>query len=356
MGKNKISKQEMIDFLIENYKPGKTEYTWKQIGDKFGFEAEQARKIWLNYRKKIEYGSKGEFDNEEVNMVYQPEKIFNNFQSDWKRIADVDKLINRNYKDDSCLVINLPDLHLDKRDLDNNTIDQNIDRYFEVLKYLVGRSYAATQVNKIVFVVGNDLFNTDNILDSTANGTIQRVNTTWDKAYEKIYDAMVQSIALLSKFCNNVHVVLIQGNHDKSKSYYMAHALEQYFRNDPSITFDRENKINKIVTWGSSFIGFNHGNNVNDKLPLAFAQEFYKEWGQAKYHDIYIGDKHHNNEKLFNKKQVQDERQGVRLRILPSLSKPDTWHDDNLYRSRQSGIALIYDKERGKICEWEYQV
>lgn len=347
------NKDGLIEYLIENYKPGKVE--WKEIGKLFGFEGEHARKIWLNYRQKNNV--------EVVNQETTPQQgnplidFLNNYQSDWKRVSQVNKLINTlKFKEETMLVLNLPDLHLDKRDLTGSTIDDNINNYFTVLNTLLARAYHCSKIDKIVFVVGNDLFNTDNVLDSTANGTIQRVNSSWDVAYEKVFDAMIQSVALCSQFANSVHVVLVQGNHDKSKSFYLAHAIQQYFKGDPSITFDRSSNINKAVVWGNSFIGFNHGNNVNDKLPLAFAQEYYSEWGQCKYHDIYIGDKHHNNEKLFNKKQMQDERQGVRLRILPSLSKPDSWHDDNLYRSRQSGIALLYDKGRGKFAEYEYQV
>lgn len=348
------NKEALIEYLIENYKPGQAD--WRNTGERFGFEAEQARKIWLNYRQKNKLDLTNQENQTESTTNEQVIEAIKNYQSDWKRLDDAAKLVNTKWNDESMLVLNLPDLHLDKRDLENNTIEQNISKFFNVLEYLVNKSYAVANIKQIVFVVGNDIFNTDNVLNSTTNGTPQNVNTTWDRAYELVFDAMIQSIGLLSKFSDKVHVVLVQGNHDRSKSYYMAHAIEQYFRNDESITFDRSNQINKSVIWGNSFLGFNHGNNINDKLPLSFAQEFYQSWGQCKYHDIYIGDKHHNNEKIFNKKQLQDEKQGVRLRILPSLSKPDVWHDDNLFRSRQSGIALLYDKERGKSAEFECQV
>lgn len=351
MIETKNQKEQLIEYLLENYKAGQK---WKDIGKKFGFEGEQARKIWLNYRTKTKYRKVEEAEEDEDHDFT---RHLTKWNSNWKRIADANKVINSNWTDESMLVINLPDLHFDKRDMEDSTIESNIDRYFQVLKYLVNKAYHSSNLKQITFVIGNDVFNTDSIYDTTTNGTPQRCNTTWNTAYEKVFDAMVQSIALLSKFAEHVHVVLIQGNHDRTKSYYMAHALENYFRADTSISFDRTPNINKAVVWGNSFVGFNHGDNLNDKLPLAFAQEFYKLWGQCKYHDIYLGDKHHNNEKLFNKKIMQnDGNQGVKLRILPSLSKPDRWHDDNLFRSRQSGIAIVYDKEKGKSAEFEFQL
>ena len=258
-------KEELIKYLIEHSKADKK---WRDIGKKFGFEGEQARQIWRNYRQKNKIEPV-----ESLGDTITEEDIIDRYVPKWTQIKDIDKIINKKWDEESLLVLNLPDLHFDKLDLLHSTIEQNIDSYFVVLKNLVSRAYNFTKIDKIVLVVGNDVFNTDNIQNATANGTPQRCNTTWDKAYEKIYDAMVQSIALLNSFCNNVHVVLIQGNHDKSKSYYMSHALEQYFRNDPSITFDRKNTTNKSVTWGKRFIGFNHGNNIKDKLPLDFAHE-----------------------------------------------------------------------------------
>jgi hypothetical protein len=410
------SKNALIEYLTTNYKPGQQ---WKEIGAKFNLEPEKARRIWLKHRKdngisnippttqtlstivtelqedfktgKAEvtiqspqeikdlndlsklidtekweiskyvqnywngkYQVKAWLEPKKVKEIEVFERLLKNYKTDWKSFKTPS---SRPYtKSQSLLVLNLNDLHFDKLDLNNNTIDQRIDDYFIVFNDLVIKSISSFFIEQAVFVVGNDVFNTDNIQNTTTNGTPQSVNTTWDVAYEKVFDTMVKSIATLSKSIPNVHVILVQGNHDRTKSYYLAHALELYFKGDPAITFDRTSNPKKCLVWGQSFIGFNHGNNVNDKLPLAFATEFSANWGLAKYHDILISDKHHNNEKTFRSNQTQNEFQGVKLRILPSLSGTDRWHNDNLYRSRQSGVALIYDKERGKSAEFEYQL
>lgn len=282
--------------------------------------------------------------------------LLDNYQSTYVPIKKSEVISNTHWKNDSMLVLNLNDLHFDKLDLNNNTIDQRVQDYLDVLSKLTMKAYYSCNIEEIVFVVGNDMFNTDNIHNTTTNHTPQQVNTNWDVAYEKVFDAMVKSINYLRNFSSKVRVVLVQGNHDRTKSYYLAHALEVYFKPDPCVIFDRTSNLKKVVTYGNSFIGFNHGNNINDKLPLAFATEFSTEWGACKYHDILLSDKHHNNEKVFKSNQTQNEFQGVRVRILPSLSGTDRWHSDNLYRSRQSGIALIYDKQKGKNAEFEDQL
>lgn len=420
-----VLRLELIEYLKQNYRPGQP---WNAIGKKFGIPKEQARNIWLRYRKKhnIEYTESTEestrtpregltelkedlqtgkaeatysspteirdlndlkkfIDTEKWDIIkyvqnywgsggnphwqvkawLEPKRtkedeliksILDNYKSTWKPIPDDLLRTNTNWLNPSMLVINLNDLHFDKLDMDNSTIDKRVRDYISVLTDLALKSYHSANIEEICFVIGNDMFNTDNILNTTTNGTPQDVNTTWDTAYEKVFSAMAESISFLKGLCKKLHVVLVQGNHDRTKSFYLAHALEVYFKSDPSIVFDRSSALKKHIVYGQSFIGFNHGNNVNDKIPLAFATEFYNSWGKCKYHDILISDKHHNNEKAFHSRQTQNEFQGVKLRILPSLSGADRWHSDHLYHSRQSGIALLYDKERGKTAEFEYQL
>lgn len=255
---------------------------------------------------------------------------------------------------DKCALISLPDAHIDKLTLDGESIDKKIETYYTVLYNLVNTASNAHKLEEIVFVIGNDFYHTDSVNNTTTKGTPLDVNTSWDNAYTKGFDLMVKSIMLLKTKCKELKVILMQGNHPFTKEFYLAHALEVYFSNDANIIFDRVAKNLKVHQYGETLLCFNHGNNVNDKLPLAFATTFYKEWGQCKYKEIIIGDKHHNNEKLF---RSQGEAFGVRMRILPSLSNSDKWHNDNLFiNSLQSGICIVYDKVKGKVSEFEERI
>ena len=114
----------------------------------------------------------------------------------------------------------------------------------------------------------NDLFNTDNYHNQTTNLTPQEVTVPWHKAYEEGFDLMVDSIAKVADLAREVVVVLIQGNHDRTKSFYLAHALEVFFKSNKNIRFLRENSNTKFVMLGDTFIGYHHGNHVKiDGLP-----------------------------------------------------------------------------------------
>lgn len=357
-------KENKVTESIEDLKTGKKEITISgpneinSLDDLLKFvdiSKWSVIKYTQNFNGKI-HTIKAWLEPTEIKNEVAIEEILKNYKSNYVPLKVNEVLVNKNWSDPKMLVINLNDLHFDKLDLENSTIDKRIDDYNECLKDLVLKSYVSFNIDKIVFVIGNDIFNTDNIHNTTTNGTPQSVNSTWDIAYERVFECMVKSISFLKQFCNQLDILLIPGNHDRTKSFYLVHGLEAYFRSETSIVFSRNSYLKKIVVYGNQFIGFNHGDNKNDKLPLAFATEFYEDWGKCKYHDLLVSDKHHNNEKVFKSNQTQNEFQGVKVRILPSLSGTDRWHNDNLYNSRQSGVALIYDQKRGKIAEFEYQL
>jgi len=143
--------------------------------------------------------------------------------------------------------------------------------------------------------------------------------------------------------------VLVQGNHDRTKSFYLAHALEIYFSKSSKITFDRTHDTTKSVVLGNTFIGYHHGNCKIEDLPLLFATgKNAADFGNATYREVHTGDKHH-----YMVKEVK----GVRIQQLPSLSGTDRWHkDNNFVHSIRAALALIYDAKKGKIGEIEERI
>ena len=148
----------------------------------------------------------------------------------------------------------------------------------------------------------------------------------------------------------DVQVILVQGNHDRTKSFYLAHALEVYFQDEPDVFFDREEGLVKATVIGSTFIGFHHGNCKIEALPLLFATHpKYSKWfGDATYREVHTGDKHH-----YMAKEIK----GVRIQQMPSLSGTDRWHkDNNFVHSVRAALALVYDFKVGKVAEFEERI
>ena len=247
--------------------------------------------------------------------------------------------------------ISLSDFHLAKRHIDgDNSPSVRCKRYFEAATNLIYDVRALYDIDRIVFPISNDFFHTDNFQHATTNGTPQETIVDYAHEYELGFALLVDTIAMLKNVCKELHVVLVQGNHDRTKSYYLAHALDVYFHSDPNIYFDREHSVLKATMLGDTFIGYHHGNCKIEDLPLLFAThpDYSQMFGCAKYREVHTGDKHH-----YMAKEVK----GVRIQQMPSLSGTDRWHQDNNFvHSVRAALALVYDKELGKISEFEFRL
>lgn len=271
---------------------------------------------------------------------YKPKHYTTTFSStglDEKKTVDVE--------------ISLSDFHLAKKVIDgNNDIEVRKAAYMHVVQELVKNVRGVYNIDVVVLPISNDFFHTDNYQHATTAGTPQDTIVDYAQEYEAGFDLLVQAIDFLKANAEEVQVVLVQGNHDRTKSYYLAHALEVYYSEDPTVYFDRTSSLVKAVVLGNTFIGYHHGNCKIEDLPLLFAthKEYSTYFGNAVYREVHTGDKHH-----YMAKEVK----GVRIQQMPSLSGTDRWHSDNNFvHSIRAGLALVYDHIHGKIAEFESRI
>ena len=255
------------------------------------------------------------------------------------------------HKDFVNVEISIADYHLAKKTIDgDNDPSTRALRYFNVAQSLINKVEANYDINTVVLPISNDFFHTDNYQHQTTNGTPQDTIMDYSEEYELGFNVLVDTINMLRAHSHQVVVVLVQGNHDRTKSFYLAHALDVYFKEDIDVDFIREHSVIKGITLGNTFIGWHHGNCKIEDLPLLFAThpQYSQSFGNAKYREIHTGDKHH-----YMAKEVK----GVRIQQMPSLSGTDRWHlDNNFVHSVRAALALVYDLNLGKIAEFETRI
>ncbi len=247
--------------------------------------------------------------------------------------------------------LSLSDYHLAKRYVDgDNDPAVRARRFFDVAQNLIHKVRSVYDINKVVFPISNDFFHTDNYQNSTTNGTPQDIILDYASEYELGFAILVDTIKMLKANADTVEVILVQGNHDRTKSFYLAHALDIFFTEEKDVTFTREEGLIKATVVGETFIGYHHGNCKIDQLPLLFAThpKYSEMFGKAKYREVHTGDKHH-----YMAKEIK----GVRIQQMPSLSGTDRWHkDNNFVHSVRAALALVYDCELGKVAEFEERI
>lgn len=143
----------------------------------------------------------------------------------------------------SGLMLEVPivDLHLAKLSWEPET-GENYDskiaekRFMGVIYDVVERAQKY-EFEQIVFPIGNDFFNYDDLTGSTTKGTPQDNDSRWQKLFLKGTELLVKAIDLLAQLAP-VRVFQIPGNHDTTVSWYAVCYLQAWFKNHSDVKID----------------------------------------------------------------------------------------------------------------------
>lgn len=203
-------------------------------------------------------------------------------------------------------------------------------------------------VSRILIPMGNDFFNVDNKLNTTTKGTPQQEDTRWQKTYKMGREICVWMIETCSQVAP-VDVLMIPGNHDEQRSFYLGDSLECWFNHNPNVRLDNNAAKQKYYAFGANLIGFAHGYDEKlSSLPFLMANDQSEMWAKSKYREWHTGDKHHKVD-LITK---GTEKPGMMVRILRSLAAEDAWTFNSGYRSLRASEAFLWHPDNGLIAQY----
>lgn len=259
------------------------------------------------------------------------------------------------------LEIMIPDLHLGKMSWGKETggmdydIKIAVNRYWKAFNDLINMSMHH-DIDEVVFIVGNDLFNSDNNypITTTTAGTPQQDDTRWQKVFQIGRSLMIDSILLIKqKLECKINVLIIPGNHDFQKSFYLGDLLSVKFDGDQNVSVDNSPKTRKYFGWGDNLIGFAHGNRKDEgekRLSTLMQVEVPELWAKSKYREWHLGDIHHHKKVTIDEEDVQ----GIILRYLKTLMYSDEWEARKGYYSQKGAHCFIWNKQRGMIAQYQF--
>lgn len=206
-------------------------------------------------------------------------------------------------------------------------------------------------MGKILFVCGNDFLNTDHLGRTTTAGTPQDECLRYQESFLRGRQLLVRAVDRLREMAP-VDVVMVTGNHDTQRIYYLGDAVSAWFRNTPDVTVENSPRQRKYVLFHKNLIGFTHGHNEKHfDLPLLLATEQPQGWAQSRHREFHLGHFHSRKHKMF---VPSFDRAGVLVRILPSLCPPDAWHATMGYSARLAAEALYFDPEEGCVATFTH--
>jgi hypothetical protein len=266
-----------------------------------------------------------------------------------------------NNGENNLLEITLFDLHIGKLAWGGET-GENYDtkiarsRFLLAIEKLIQRA-SGFQFSRIVFPVGSDFFNSDTIYNTTTKGTPQDEDLRWQKTFQVGVRLLVDAINILKSLGVPIDVIVIPGNHDFERSYYMGEYLCAWYNNDPQVAVNNGASPRKYYRFGKVLIGYTHGSEEKEgNLPMIMANDIESKpmWSETVFHEWHLGHIHRKRNvkhAIVDKNMMVNEDLGVTVRYLSSLTGTEEWHHKKGFiGSLKAGEAFIWNDETGLIA------
>lgn len=139
-----------------------------------------------------------------------------------------------------------------------------------------------------------------------------------------------------------VVVVIKEGNHDMASSVWVRHLFSLLYENEPRISVVDEVAPYSVYQHGGTMLAFHHGHlQKNDQLPILFAAQFPRVWGDTRYRYCHTGHRHHGEEK---------EHSGMTVIQHPTLAARDAYAARGGWIANRLMTAITYHEKFGQVA------
>lgn len=197
------------------------------------------------------------------------------------------------------------------------------------------------QIEKILFVAGNDILHIDTPKRTTTSGTPQDTDGMWYDNFLIAKRLYVEVLEELMKVAD-VHFVFNPSNHDYTHGFFLADAIQTWFKDCENITFDSDLRHRKYYKYGKNLIGTTHGdgakqNNLGELMSIEATEMLDK--GDFRY--WYLHHYHH---------KMAKDTVSCTIETLRTPSEADRWHADNGYMNMPAIEGFIHSRDKGQIA------
>lgn len=307
-----------------------------------GVSPENTPMLWLKTKHESVRVTNPLFKSPEQTQIEDLHKAFLSDLKDYSPKYNTYK--RQTLKEAHLLVIDPADIHIGKL-CSAFEVGESYNNQIAVQRVLNGVSgildkVSSLNIDKILFVIGNDVLHIDNPKRTTTSGTPQDTDGMWHSNFliaKKLYVDIIEKLICVA----DVEVVFNPSNHDYTNGFFLAQLIETHFRNCENVKFDCSISHRKYFTYGQNLIGTTHGDGAKQQdLPLLMANES-KEWSNCKHKYFYIHHFHH---------KISKDYMNVNVESLRTPSGTDSWHHRNGYQHAPKAVeGFVHHKEHGQI-------
>ena len=339
--------EKILDFRINqnnNQEPSKSASTLDALireSQDIGIDINEIKHGWLKSDKASFFFTNPLYkDNEAKSFVDELLQLISDKSPNYPEITRLQS------QDGHLLIINPADIHLGKlasafETGDDYNTEIAIQRVKDGVNGIIEKS-KGFNIDKIIFVGGNDILHVDTPKATTTAGTFQNTDGIWYDNYIKAFKLYTEVLEMLIPIAD-VHFVYCPSNHDYTNGFFLCQSVEQYFRQNKNITFDCSIAHRKYFVYGLNLLGFTHGDGAKHAdLPLLMAHES-PEWSVSKHRYIFCHHVHHRTAKDY---------MSVSVETMRSPSGTDSWHHIKGYQHAPKAVeGFLHHKMFGQVAK-----
>lgn len=166
-----------------------------------------------------------------------------------------------------------------------------------------------------------------------------------DGRYPKVVQAAIRILRRVVNFALTKHdkvvVLMAEGNHDLASSVWLRAMFKALYENEPRVEVIDSEMPYYVYQHGKTMLCWHHGHlKKNDQLPLLFAAQFPKVWGDTTKRYAHVGHRHHVEEK---------EHAGMKVIQHSTLASRDAHASRGGWMSERQCAAVTYHSEFGVV-------
>lgn len=167
-----------------------------------------------------------------------------------------------------------------------------------------------------------------------------------DGRFAKVVQVAIRVLRRVVDFALARHdlviVLMAEGNHDMASSIWLRGLFAALYENEPRIHVIDSPLPYYVYEHGETMLCWHHGHlKKNDDLPILFAAQFPKAWGNTTKRYAHCGHRHHAEEK---------EHSGMTVVQHPTLAARDAYAARGGWMAERQATAMTYHKRFGLVA------
>ena len=139
-----------------------------------------------------------------------------------------------------------------------------------------------------------------------------------------------------------VHLLIVEGNHDEASSIWLRQMFAALYEDEPRLSVNDSELPFYVYQHGEVMLAFHHGHKVkNEQLPMLFAAQFPKMWGNTAKRYCHTGHRHHLDEKEYS---------GMTVTQHPTLSARDAYAARGGWIAERAALGITYHATQGQCA------